>query len=196
VLNNDLPAKTVPEFIALAKTKPGQLAYGTTGPGTPFHLYAELFGSMTGTSFVHVPYRAAVAGLADLMGGRLQFMMTDFSSSRQLIQEGKVRALGVTTKSRASAMPELAPIAELGVPGFDAAAWQMVVGPSAMPKPVTDKLHATLKEIMATDDAKQAIERIGLVPVATGSPAEMQAFVRSEIGRWGEVVKKSGASVE
>jgi tripartite-type tricarboxylate transporter receptor subunit TctC len=193
---SDLPAKSVREFIALAKSKPGEFAYGTTGPGTPFHLYAELFGSMTGTQFVHVPYRAAVAAQVDLMGGRLQFMMTDFTSSLQLVREGKIRALGVTTKERAPAAPELVPIAELGVPGFEAAAWQMVVAPAATPKPVVDKLHAELKAIMATQEARQAIERIGLVPVSTGSPEEMQAFVRSEIVRWGEVVKRSGASVE
>jgi tripartite-type tricarboxylate transporter receptor subunit TctC len=196
VVNNDLPAKTVQEFIALAKGKPGEFSYGTTGPGTPFHLYAELFGSMTGTRFVHVPYRAAVAAQADLMGGRLQFMMADMTSSRQLIREGKLRALGVTTRTRTDVMPELAPIAELGVPGFDAAAWQMVVAPGATPKPVVDRLHATLKAIMALPDTRAAIDRIGLVPVETGSVEELQAFVRAEIVRWGEVVKQSGASVE
>jgi len=196
VVNNDLPVRTVQEFIALAKQKPGEFSYGTTGPGTPFHLYAELFGSMTGTKFVHVPYRAAVAAQADLMGGRLQFMMADMTSSRQLVREGKLRALGVTTRTRTDVMPELAPIAELGVPGFEAAAWQMVVAPAATPKVVVDRLHETLKAIMASPDTRSAIDRIGLVPVDTGSVAELQAFVRSEIVRWGEVVKQSGASVE
>jgi tripartite-type tricarboxylate transporter receptor subunit TctC len=196
VVNNDLPAKSVTEFIALAKSKPGQFSYGTTGPGTPFHLYAELFGSMTGTQFVHVPYRAAVAAQVDLMGGRLQFMMTDFTSSLQLINEGKIRALGVTTKERATAAPDIAPIAELGVPGFDAAAWQMVVAPAATPQPVVDKLHVELKAIMAMPDTRQAIMKIGLVPVDTSSVEQMRDFVRSEIIRWGEVVKRSGASFE
>jgi tripartite-type tricarboxylate transporter receptor subunit TctC len=196
VVNNDLPAKSVREFIELARQKPGQFSYGTTGPGTPFHLYAELFGSMTGTQFVHVPYRAAVAAQVDLMGGRLQFMMTDFTSSLQLIREGKIRALGVTTKTRTDAAPEIAPIAELGVPGFEAAAWQMVVAPAATPKPIVDKLHTELKAIMATQDARQAIARIGLVAVDTGSPEQLQGFVRTEIVRWGEVVKRSGATVE
>ena len=196
VLNNDLPARSVREFNDLAKSKPGQFAYGTTGPGTPFHLYAELFGSMTGTSFVHVPYRAAVAALADLMGGRLQFMMSDPAAGRQLIAEGKIRALGVTTATRSDAFPGVPPIAELGVPGFEAAAWQMVVAPAATPAPVVERLHAELKAIMAMAKTREAITRIGLVPVDTGSPAELQAFVRAEIVRWGEVVKRSGASVE
>ncbi len=145
---------------------------------------------------MHVPYRAAVAAQVDLMGGRLQFMMTDFTSSLQLIKEGKIRALGVTTKTRTASAPEIAPIAELGVPGFEAAAWQMVVAPAATPKPIVDKLHAELKAVMAMPETRQAIARIGLVAVDTGSPDELRAFVRSEIIRWGEVVKKSGASVE
>jgi tripartite-type tricarboxylate transporter receptor subunit TctC len=196
VVNNDLPARLVSEFIALAKSKPGEFSYGSTGPGSPFHLYAELFGSMTGIQMVHVPYRAAVAAQVDLMGGRLQVMMTDFTSSLQLIREGKLRALGVTTKTRAAAAPEIAPIAELGVPGFEASAWQMVVVPAATPKPIVDRLHAELKSIMAMPETRQAITGIGLVPVDTGPPEELQAFVRTEIVRWGDVVKRSGASVD
>src|SRR5712691_663803 len=196
VINNDLPARSVREFIELAKSKPGAFSYGSTGPGTPFHLYAELFSSMTGIRMVHVPYKAAVAALVDLMGNRLQVMMTDLASSQQLIREGKVRALGVTTKTRADAVPDIAPIAELGVPGFDAAAWQMVVAPAATPKPVVDRLHAEIKAIMAMPESRQAIARIGLVPVDSGSPEELQAFVRSEIIRWRDVVVRSGASVD
>ena len=196
VINNDLPARSVREFIELAKSKPGAFSYGSTGPGTPFHLYAELFSSMTGIRMVHVPYKAAVAALVDLMGDRLQVMMTDLASSQQLIREGKVRALGVTTKTRADAVPDIAPIAELGVPGFDAAAWQMVVAPAATPKPVVERLHADIKAIMAMPETRQAIARIGLVPVDTGAPEELQAFVRSEIIRWRDVVERSGASVE
>jgi tripartite-type tricarboxylate transporter receptor subunit TctC len=196
VLNNDVAAHSVTDFIRLAKQKPGEFSYGSTGPGTPFHLYAELFSSMTGIHMVHVPYKAAVAGMTDLMGGRLQVMMTDFTSSLPLIRDGKVRALGVTTKAPAPAAPDIKPIAELGVPGFEAAAWQMVVAPAGTPKPVVDKLHAELKAIMAQPDTRAQIEKVGLVPVTTGSPAELQRFIETEIARWGKVVKKSGASVE
>ena len=196
VLNNDVAAHSVTEFVRLAKQKPGEFSYGSTGPGTPFHLYAELFSSMTGIQMVHVPYKAAVAGLADLMGGRLHVMMTDFASSLPLIRDGRVRALGVTTRTPAPAAPDIKPIAELGVPDFEAAAWQMVVAPAGTPKPVVDKLHAELKAVMAQPDTRAQIERIGLVPVETGSPEELTRFIRSEIARWGKVVVKSGASVE
>jgi tripartite-type tricarboxylate transporter receptor subunit TctC len=196
VVNNDLPVHSVSELIALAKSKPDGLSYGSTGPGSPFHLYAELFSSMTGIHMVHVPYKAAVDSQVDLMGGRLQVMFTDFTSSLQLIRAGKMRALGVTTKTRAAVAPEIAPIAELGVPGFDASAWQMVAAPAATPKAVIDELHTAIKAITALPETRQAIASLGLVPVDSGTPEELQAFVRSEIVRWGEVVKRSGASIE
>jgi len=196
VVNNDLPVHSVLELIAYAKAHPGELSYGSTGPGTPFHLNAKLFSAMTGIKMVHVPYKAVVDAQVDLMGGRIQVMFTDFTSSVALIRAGKMRALGVTTKTRAAAMPDLAPIADLGVPGFNAAAWQMVVAPAATPRPIVDKLHTELEAIMALPETRDAITRIGLVPADLSSIEELQAFVRSEIVRWGEVVKRSGATVD
>jgi tripartite-type tricarboxylate transporter receptor subunit TctC len=196
VVNNDLPVHSVGELIAYAKAHPGELSYGSTGPGTPFHLNGELFSAMTGIQMVHVPYKAVVDAQVDLMGGRIQVMFTDFTSSVPLIKDGKMRALGVTTKTRAAAMPDLAPIAELGVLGYDAAAWQMVAAPAATPRPIVDKLHNELEAIMALPETRQAITRIGLVPADNMSIEQLQAFVRSEIVRWGEIVKRSGASVD
>src|SRR3984885_10101166 len=196
VVTNDLPVHSVAELIAYAKAHPGELSYGSTGPGTPFHLNGELFSAMTGIQMVHVPYKAVVDAQVDLMGGRIQVMFTDFTSSVPLIKDGRMRALGVTTKSRAAAMPELAPIAELGVPGFDAAAWQMVVAPAATPRPIVDRLHTELEAIMALPETRNAITRIGLVPAGSMSIEQLQAFVKSEIVRWGDIVKRSGASVD
>ncbi len=196
VVNNDLPVHSVGELIAYAKAHPGALSYGSTGPGTPFHLNAELFSAMTGIKMVHVPYKAVVDAQVDLMGGRIQVMFTDFTSSVALIKAGKMRALGVTTLTHAAAMPELKPIAELGVPGFNAAAWQMVVAPAATPRPIVNKLHDEIEAIMALPATRDAITRIGLVPAESASIEKLQAFVRSEIVRWGEVVKRSGASVD
>jgi tripartite-type tricarboxylate transporter receptor subunit TctC len=196
VVNNDLPVHSVREFIAYAKAHPGELSYGSTGNGSPFHLNAELFSAMAGVRMVHVPYKAVVDAQVDLMGGRIQVMFTDFTSSVPLIKDGKMRALGVTTKTAAAAMPDLAPIADLGVPGFDAAAWQMVAAPAATPAPIVDRLHAELEAVMALPETRAAITRIGLVPADSHSVAELQAFVRSEIVRWGDVVKRSGASID
>jgi len=196
VVNNDLPVRSVEEFIKYARERPGQLSYPSTGPGTPFHLYAELFSSMTGIRMVHVPYRAAVAGLADLMGGRLQVMFGDFAAGLPLIREGKIRALGVTTRTRVSFAPDIAPIAELGVPGFEASAWQMVVAPSGTPRPIVDRLHSELKAVMAMPETRAQIDKIGLVPVTSGPVAELQDYVKSEIVRWGDVVRRAGAVIE
>jgi tripartite-type tricarboxylate transporter receptor subunit TctC len=196
VVNNDLPVHSVQELIAYAKAHPGELSYGSTGPGTPFHLNGALFSAMTGIEMVHVPYKGVVDAQVDLMGGRIQVMFTDFTSSVPLIKAGKMRALGVTTKMPAAAMPELKPIAELGVPGFEAAAWQMVAAPAATPRPVVDKLHDALQAIMALPETRDAIARIGLIPADAATVEELQAFVRSEIVRWGDVVKRSGASVD
>jgi tripartite-type tricarboxylate transporter receptor subunit TctC len=196
VVNNDLPVHSVRELIDYAKAHPGELSYGSTGPGSPFHLNGELFSAMAGIQMVHVPYKAVVDAQVDLMGGRIQVMFTDFTSSVPLIKDGRMRALGVTTKTRAAAMPDLAPIAELGVPGFEAAAWQMVVAPAAVPRPIVDKLHNELEAIMALPGTRESITRLGLVPAGSHSIEELQTFVRSEIVRWGEVVKRSGASVD
>ena len=196
VVNNDLPVHSVQELIAYAKAHPGELSYGSTGPGSPFHLNGELFSAMTEIQMVHVPYKAVVDAQVDLMGGRIQVMFTDFTSSVALIKDGKMRALGVTTKTPAAAMPELKPIAELGVPGFDAAAWQMVAAPSAVPRPIADRLHNEIEAIMALPATRDSITRIGLVPAGSHSIEELQTFVRSEIVRWGEIVKRSGASVD
>jgi tripartite-type tricarboxylate transporter receptor subunit TctC len=196
VVNNDLPVHSVRELIDYAKAHPGELSYGSTGPGSPFHLNGELFSAMAGIQMVHVPYKAVVDAQVDLMGGRIQVMFTDFTSSVPLIKDGRMRALGVTTKTPAAAMPDLRPIAELGVPGFDAAAWQMVVAPSAVPRPIADKLHNELEAIMALPGTRESITRLGLVPADSHSIEELQTFVRSEIVRWGEVVKRSGASVD
>jgi tripartite-type tricarboxylate transporter receptor subunit TctC len=196
VVNNDLPVHSVQELIAYAKAHPGELSYGSTGPGTPFHLNGALFSAMTGIEMVHVPYKGVVDAQVDLIGGRIQVMFTDFTSSVPLIKDGRMRPLGVTTKTPAAAMPELKPIAELGVPGFEAAAWQMVAAPAATPQPIVDKLHATLEAIMALPATREAITRIGLIPAESATVEQLQAFVRSEIVRWGDVVKRSGASID
>ena len=196
VVINDLPVHSVAELIAYAKAHPGALSYGSTGPGTPFHLNGALFSTLTGIEMVHVPYKAVVDAQVDLMGGRIQLMFTDFTSSVPLIRDGKMRALGVTTKNRAAAMPELQPIAELGVPGYDAAAWQMVGAPAATPRPIIDKLHGTLEAIMALPETRDKITGFGLIPADSTTVEELQAFVRAEIVRWGDVVKRSGATID
>ncbi|MEW6454033.1 MAG: tripartite tricarboxylate transporter substrate binding protein [Pseudomonadota bacterium] len=194
VVNPSVPAKTVQEFIALAKSQPGKMSFGSGGPGSPHHLFGELFKSMTGTQMTHVPYRGSVPALNDVIAGHIEFMFVDFASAAVQIQGGKVRPLGVSTKARIPAFPDIPPVAESGVPGYDVAAWFMVVAPSKTPQPVVEKLHAELKAILAQPDVREQILKISLLPMETPPVAAMQEFVKSEIVRWGKVVEAAGVA--
>jgi len=192
VVTPSLPVRTVSDLVKLAKEKPGELAFASAGPGTPHHLFPELFKSMTGIDITHVPYRGSVPALTDVAAGHVQLMFSDVPPALSLINEGKVRALGVSTKERVAALPGVAPIAELGVPGFDAASWQMVVAPANTPKDIVERLHAELKTFMQQSEIKDHVFKMGLLPIETASVADLQVFVKTEIARWGKVVEQAG----
>ena len=192
IVNPSLPVKTVQEFIAYAKERPGKLSFGSGGPGSPHHLFAELFASMTGTKMTHVTYRGSVPALNDVVAGHIDFMFCDFASALGMLQSDKVRPLGVTTAARIPAFPNIPPINEAGVPGYDVAAWFMVVTTGKSPPAVVDKLHGELKAILAKPEVKEQLLKLSLLPMETPSVPEMQAFVKSEIVRWGKVVEAAG----
>jgi tripartite-type tricarboxylate transporter receptor subunit TctC len=192
VVAPSLPVHSVMDLIRLAREKPGQLSFASAGPGTPHHLFPELFKSMTGIEMTHVPYRGSVPALTDVAAGHVHLMFSDVPPALSLISEGKVRALGVSTKERVAALPNLAPIAELGVPGFDAASWQMVVAPAATPKDIVERLHAEIKSFMVQGEIKQHVFKMGLLPIDTPSVANLQVFVRTEIAQWGKIVEQAG----
>ena len=180
VVNPTLPVATVAELIAYAKEKRGTLSYASSGPGAPHHLFAELLKTMTGTEMTHVPYK-----------GSVPLMFVDLGPALGMIQGGKVRALGVSTAARVALLPDVPPIGDT-VPGFAAASWQMVAAPGKTPKPVVDKLHADLAGVFALPEIKEQIGKAGMVPVEGGSVASLQAFIKSEIVRWGKVVEQAG----
>jgi tripartite-type tricarboxylate transporter receptor subunit TctC len=192
VVNNDLPVKTIPELIAYAKANPGKLSFGSGGPGAPHHLFGELFASMTGIKMTHVPYRGSLPALNDVLAGHIQLMFCDVPPAQGMIAAGKIRALGVTTKARLAAMPDIPSIDEAGVPGYDAAAWFMVAAPSKTPQPILDRLHRDMKAVLESPQTRQQIASLSLTPMDTPSIAEMQGFVKSEIARWGKVVEAAG----
>jgi tripartite-type tricarboxylate transporter receptor subunit TctC len=192
VVTPSLPVQSVPDLIKLAKDKPGQLSFASAGPGTPHHLFPELFKSMTGIEMTHVPYRGSLPALTDVAAGHVQLMFSDVPPALALINEGKVRALGVSTKERVASLPHLAPIADQGVAGFDAASWQMVVAPAATPKDVVERLHAEIKAFMVQPEIKEQIFKMGLLPIDTPSVANLQIFVRTEIAQWSMVVQQAG----
>jgi tripartite-type tricarboxylate transporter receptor subunit TctC len=140
----------------------------------------------------HIPYKGTAQAIVDVVSGRVPILMSDVAPAAPLIGAGKVRALGVSSPTRVAALPDVPPIAENGVPGFDAVAWLMVVAPAAAPPAVVDKLHADLKVIVATPETQQTLVKLGVIPIDTPPVPKLQAFVRSEIGRWAKVVEHAG----
>jgi tripartite-type tricarboxylate transporter receptor subunit TctC len=190
VVSPSLPVNSVEDLIKLAKERP--LSYGSGGIGAFHHLAAALFCSMTGIKMTHVPYRGTAPALNDLMGGYIQLMFSDLGPALPLINAGKIRPLAVTTKERFAALPDVPPLADVGVPGFDAAAWQGVVAPGETPEPILTKLNATLNAIMAMRDVRTRMADFGMIPVGTGSLDDLHQFLKSEIGRWAKVVEEAG----
>jgi tripartite-type tricarboxylate transporter receptor subunit TctC len=192
VVNAALPIHSVKEFIAYAKERPGQLSYGSGGPGAPHHLYAELLASMTGIKMTHVPYKGTLPALNDVVAGHIPVMFSDIPPLVGVMPTGKVRPLGVSTKARVAAFPDVPPLNEAGVPGFDVAGWFMLVAQGKTPAPIVDKLHRELKGVMAMPEVKAQIAKLSLLPMDTPPVAEMQSYVKSEIVRWGKVVEAAG----
>ncbi len=192
IVNPSLPVRTVAELISLAKARPGQLSFGSAGPGTPHHLYAELFKSMAGIEMNHVPYRGSLPLLNDVVAGHIPLTFIDFGPAIGMLRAGMVRPLGISTKTRLAEFPDIPPIAEAGVPGFDAASWQMIVAPAKTPRPIVDKLHSEIMSVMALPEIRNQIISGGMLPMDNPSVEGLQDFVKSEIVRWGAVVRRAG----
>ena len=192
VVNPALPVNSVADLVKLAKEKPGQLSFGTPGPGTFHHLNAEMFKSMFGLQLVHVPYKGSAPALTDLVAGHIQMMFCDVPPAKALIESGKIRALGVTTAQRVKAVPDIPPLAEVGIPNFDTASWHTVTTTAGVPKEIVNKLAAEIRTIMSDPDVLQLLSNDGTIPQVSPPPAELRRFVDAEIVRWGEVVKKAG----
>jgi tripartite-type tricarboxylate transporter receptor subunit TctC len=192
IVNPSLPVHSVADLIALAKQKPGQLSYGSGGPGAPHHLYAELLKSMTGVEMTHVPYKGSLPALNDVIAGHIQLMFCDIPPAAGMIQAGKVRPLGVSTKARVPMFPDIPPIAESGIPGFDVAGWFMVTAPAKTPPAIVAKLHDVMKSSLATPEARDQIAKLSLLPLDTPSVEDMQIFVNAEIARWAKIVEQAG----
>jgi tripartite-type tricarboxylate transporter receptor subunit TctC len=192
VVHPSLPVHSVSELIRYAKETSGRLAYASAGPGTPQHLLGELFKSMTGIAMMHVPYKGGAQAVADVAGGHVPVIFADPVSSLPLINERKLRALGVSTKLRLPSAPDVPPISEVGVPGFEASAWTMVVAPARTPGAIIEKLHGELKSIAAQSEIQRQILKFGMISVVSPPLEELQQFIDSEIVRWGKVVQQAG----
>ena len=192
VVNPSLPVHSLADLIKYAKEKGAPLPFAMVGPGTPHHLFAEMLKSMIGIETAYVPYRGSQPAITDVIAGHVPIMFCDLGPAGPQIAAGKVRALGSSTMKRLAAFPNVPSLSEAGAQGFDAASWQMLVAPARTPRPVIDKLHAELKIILAMPDVKEAIAKNGMVPMPDNSVEELQKFVKSEIERWGKVVREAG----
>jgi tripartite-type tricarboxylate transporter receptor subunit TctC len=192
VIHPSVPAKTLKEFIALAKSRPGELNYASSGPGTPYHMAGELFKAMAGVDIVHVPYKGSSGARTDILGGQVQMMFDAITTMAPNVEAGKVRALGTSGKVRSKVLPNVPTISEAGVPGYEAVIWLGIMAPKGTPQPIVDKLNAEIRKIVNEPDIKAAWDKQGAVPMSM-SPAEFDKFLRADIEKWAKVVKISGA---
>jgi tripartite-type tricarboxylate transporter receptor subunit TctC len=195
IINPQVPAKNLSEFIAYAKSKPG-LAYGSAGNGSPQHLGAEMLKTSAGIDIRHVPYRGSVPAMLDVIAGHIPFMVVDLQPALQQIREGKVRVLGVTTPKRVAGAPEIPTLAEAGLPGFELVAWQGVVAPAGVSRAIVDQLAAQIGTLVADPATRDKLTTISLEPLPASTPDSFAAYVRTEVDRWAEIVKNSGAELE
>jgi tripartite-type tricarboxylate transporter receptor subunit TctC len=193
VVNASLPIRSVADLAQAAKAKTGGLAYASTGAGSAAHLYMVMLqNELGGTQMTPVPYKGNAPGLQDVIAGHVSVMFSDVLSALPHIRSGKLRALGVTTKQRVDAAKEIPPLAEAGVPGYDASAWQMIVAPAKTPADIVGKLNAELNAIVREPPTNREINGRGHIAVATPPPEELRRFLESEIVRWRKVVEQAG----
>jgi tripartite-type tricarboxylate transporter receptor subunit TctC len=185
------PLKTVADVVAAAKEKPNGLNYGSGGPGSMHHLSTELLQSLAGIQMTHVPYKATPPAMNDLMAGHIQLLFGDTTSTLPMIQQGKFRGIAVTTAKRSPAAPDIPTVAET-VPGFESASWQMLLAPGGTPPEVIALLNREVHAIFSDPAVIAELTRRGVGPAVTGPPAEVTEFVKKEIVRWGDVVRRAG----
>ena len=191
VVHPSVPAKDLKEFIALAKGKPGELNYASSGPGTPYHMAGELYKAMSGSNIVHVPHKASGEARSAVMGGHVQMMFDAITTMASNVAAGQVRALGTTGAKRSALTPDVPTVAEAGVPGYEATIWLGVMAPAGTPKDIVDKLNAGINKVIARPDVKEAWAKQGAVPIAM-TPAEFDKYLQSDIEKWANVVKSAG----
>ena len=195
VINPEVPAKNLKEFIALAKAKPGVLNYASSGPGTPYHMAGELFKYMAGVDIVHVPHKGSDQARTAVLGGQVQMMFDAITTMAGQARAGKVRALGTTGKARSSVMSEVPTISEAGIPGYEATIWLGLMAPAGTPRPILEKLNAEISKVVNAPEVKEAWAKQGAAPMAM-TLEQFDKFLREDIVKWAKVVQISGAKVD
>jgi len=195
VVNPEVPAKNLADLVQLAKSKPGEFAYGSAGNGSSNHLSGELFKSIAGVQISHVPYRGSSPALVDLLGGRIAMMFDTIAVQTQNIAAGKVRALAVTGPRRSPLLPDVPTAQEAGLKGFDVTIWFGVLAPAGTPAPIIERLNREIVTVMATDEMRKRMQADG-AEAKTTTPAEFAALIKQDTAKWAPVVKASGATLD
>ena len=188
VINPKVAAKDLREFVALAKQKPGELTYGTPGVGTSPHMSMELFKSMAGVDIRHIPYRGTAPAVTDIISGQIQTMFANALTARPQVEAGKIRALGVSGPRRIDAMPGVPPVAEAGVPGYEAMQWYGLVAPARTPRPIVMRIHAAAIRALQSAEMKEKLAADGAAPEGN-TPEQFAALIKSELEKWGKVAR-------
>lgn len=191
VAHPSLGAKTLPELIDIIRKRPGALSFGSSGHGTPHHLFMAMFLKMIGGQATHVPYRGSAAALTDLVSGRIQFMMIDLAVAIPMIKEGKIIAYGVTNTTRVKSMPDIPTIAEAGLPGYAGTGWFSLVARAGTPRPIVDRINGILSAYLKRPEVQEKMDTFAIRPI-TSTPDELRAFIASEIKKWAQVVREAG----
>jgi len=195
VVNPAVPAKSVKELIALAKSQPGKLTYGSSGVGGTSHLSGALFCALANIEMTHVPYRGGEPAMADVVSGQIDMLFSTRLQSRGFLQSGQLRALAVTTRNRSPASPELPTMQEAGVPGYEVAGWYGMLAPAGTPPAIVNKLNREVVRIVRLPDVTEKMATDGSEPVGS-SPAEFAAHIKSEVEKWRDLIRKTGIKTE
>jgi tripartite-type tricarboxylate transporter receptor subunit TctC len=195
VVNASSAYHNLKDLIAAAKAKPEALTFGSSGNGTSQHLSSELFQSMTGARMLHIPYKGSAPAMQALLGQQVDLVFENILAAVPLIQSGKLRALGVTSSKRASSLPDVPSLAEAGLPGYEIVSWQAVFAPAGTPQPIVQRLAAEIGKIINEPDVKSRLAGLGVEPSGAG-PAELAALQKSEVAKWGKLIKASHIKVE
>ncbi len=195
VVHPSVPARSVAELIKLAKARPGQLNYASSGTGTAPHLSSEMFKSMAGINLVHIPYKGSPQAVTDLLGGQVALMFSPASTVLPQVKSGRLRALAVTTSARMTSLPELPTVAESGLPGFETVTWFGFLVPAATPREIVSKLNAEIVKVLAQPETRQQFAAQG-IDVLGGTPEQFAAYIGAEIAKWTRVIRESGTRAE
>ncbi len=195
VVHPSVPVNNVKEFIALAKAKPGQLNYASSGPGSNYHMAGELLRNLTGIDIVHVPYRGSTGARNDIVGGQVQMMFDSVPTMAPLIQAGRVKGLGTSGRTRSVALPDIPTLSEAGVPGYEATIWIGMMAPVGTPQPVIDLLNRAINKIVSRPDIKESWEKQDAKPDPM-TPAQFGAHIQAEIAKWAKLIKANNIQAQ